>query len=307
MNDMRCLDIFLFSGKAVTGSPLHGTRIPLAFFYKLSQIIMQVKKILEKIVLNDKFILSVIFLNVVAIYLQECGFMSVWIRIADVSCTIVFIVEMAVKLRHLGLRGYWSQGWNCLDGTLVILALPSLIAFLLPADMRDLSFLMVVRAIRIFRFFRVIHLFPNFTQIAKAFGNAMKESYALFIGFFIIIFIFALVSCSLFKEVSPDYFATPMDSVYSIFRLFTVEGWYEIPNNVASGFSGGWVHWIRIYFCLLLVLGGVIGLSLINSIFVDAMAGDNNDDVKAQLDEIERKLDRLMQDRHAGDDAPTES
>lgn len=268
---------------------------------------MQVKKLLERIVLNDKIILSVIFLNVLAIYLQECGFTSIWIRIVDVSCTIVFIVEMVVKHCHLGVRGYWSQGWNCLDGTLVLLALPSLIAFLLPADMRDLSVLMVVRAIRIFRFFRVLHLFPNFTQIAKAFGNAMKESYALFIGFSIIIFIFALVSCSLFKEVAPQYFATPMDSVYSIFRLFTLEGWYDIPNDVASKFSGAWVHWIRIYFCLLLVLGGVIGLSLINSIFVDAMAGDNNDDVKAQLDEIERKLDRLMQDKHAGDDAPTES
>lgn len=263
---------------------------------------MSVKKILESIVLNDKFILSVIFLNVLAIYLQECGFLSIWVRIVDIVCTLIFIVEMVVKHHYLGVRGYWAQGWNRLDGVLVILALPSLITFLLPVDMRDLSILMVVRAIRIFRFFRVIHLFPNFTQIAKAFGNAMKESYALFIGFFIIIFIFALVSCSLFKEAAPEYFATPIDSVYTIFRLFTLEGWYEIPDAVSDNFSDAWVPWIRIYFCLLLVLGGVIGLSLVNSIFVDAMVGDNNDDVKAKLDEIEHKIDRLMQDKAAGDE-----
>ena len=34
---------------------------------------------------------------------------------------------------------------------------------------------------------------------------------------------------------------------------------------------------------LVLVIGGFISLSLANAIFVDEMASDNNDDVKAQL------------------------
>ena len=34
-------------------------------------------------------------------------------------------------------------------------------------------------------------------------------------------------------------------------------------------------------------------MSLINSIFVDAMVSDNNDDVKAQLSEMEAKIDEL--------------
>ena len=39
--------------------------------------------------------------------------------------------------------------------------------------------------------------------------------------------------------------------------------------------------------------GGIIGMSLINSIFVDAMVSDNNDDVKSQLSEMEAKIDEL--------------
>ena len=35
-------------------------------------------------------------------------------------------------------------------------------------------------------------------------------------------------------------------------------------------------------------------MSFLNSVFVDAMVSDNNDDVKAKLDEIEKKLDQLM-------------
>ena len=40
-------------------------------------------------------------------------------------------------------------------------------------------------------------------------------------------------------------------------------------------------------------LGGVIGLSLINSIFVDAMAEDNNDEVLEKLRRLEEKIDQL--------------
>jgi hypothetical protein len=34
--------------------------------------------------------------------------------------SLLFIVEMGVKLVGLGCKGYWSDGWNKLDGTIVI-------------------------------------------------------------------------------------------------------------------------------------------------------------------------------------------
>ena len=38
---------------------------------------------------------------------------------------------------------------------------------------------------------------------------------------------------------------------------------------------------------------GIIGLSFVNSIFVDAMAEDNNDKVIEQLNKIEKKLEEI--------------
>lgn len=35
-------------------------------------------------------------------------------------------------------------------------------------------------------------------------------------------------------------------------------------------------------------------MSFINSVFVDAMASDNNDEVERKLDELNRKIDELM-------------
>ena len=76
--------------------------------------------------------------------------------------------------------------------------------------------------------------------------------------------------------------------------MFTIEGWYEIPDAVAEGLSIPIAaSLVRIYFSLLLVAGGNIGMSLINSIFVDAIVSDNNVDVKSQLSEMEAKIDEL--------------
>ena len=40
-----------------------------------------------------------------------------------------------------------------------------------------------------------------------------------------------------------------------------------------------------------------MGMSLINSIFVDAMAEDNNDEVMEKLRQLEEKLDELKSEK----------
>jgi voltage-gated sodium channel len=81
--------------------------------------------------------------------------------------------------------------------------------------------------------------------------------------------------------------------VYSIFRLFTIEGWYDMPEAIATNGGTTMAVLARIYFSILLFMGGIIGMSLVNSIFVDAMAADNNDEVLEKLNELEKKVDKL--------------
>lgn len=247
-------------------------------------------KSLKNLLLNEKFILIIIVLSSVLIFLQESGVNSAAISVMDVCCSLIFMVEMVVKIREWGFKGYWASGWNRLDGILVLLSIPSLIVYFLPSDTMDFSILLVLRMLRVFRFFRLIHAFPGFAQLLKNFGLAMRRSYAVFVGMIIIIIIIAIIGCGLFKDVAPEYFATPLDAIYTTFRIFTGEGWNEIPDTVAGAMGGGAAHFIRLYFCLVLVLGCIVGMSLLNSIFVDAMVSDNNDDVKDQLKSIEETL-----------------
>ena len=157
-------------------------------------------------------------------------------------------------------------------------------------------YLLIFRMLRAFRFFRLIHFFPGAEQIGKNFRKALRESFSLFVGYFIVICIFALLSTALFGHVSPKYFGTPWDSIYSVFRLFTVEGWYDIPDSISSAYGTWGVFFVRLYFVFLLILGGVIGLSLINSVFVDAMVSDNNDELEAEVKKLNEKIDLLTEE-----------
>lgn len=250
----------------------------------------------------ELFIFGVIILNALIIYLQVSGYETFFLGGLDILCTLIFLVEMGLKLYAWGLKGYWTNGWNRLDGILVILSLPSLLTPFVAVSGGSLSVLLALRLLRVLKFFKVMKFFPNFSKIMRDANRAMKETWAVLAAFAVVILIFALISCSLFREVAPEYFATPMMSFYSIFRLFTIEGWYDIPDAVASGMGGMAIGLIRFYFSVLLIVGGIMGMSLINSIFVDAMAEDNNDAVlyeirklQEQIEQMDRKINQLEQ------------
>jgi len=250
---------------------------------------------IRQLLLNERFILVVILINSALIYMQVSGYENYFMGILDTICTFIFLFEMIVKHKEYGVKGYWSDGWNRLDGSLVILSLPSVAALFIPNDMADLSFLMIFRLLRVLRFFRVLHFFPNFTKVIEGFKRAMRESYAILLSFLVIIIIFGLLNCSLFRDADPMHFGTPLRSIYAVFQICTVEGWYEIPNAIAEyyGITTMAAEFVRLYFCFQLILGGIIGMSFINSIFVDAMVQDNNDEVSQKIDELQKTLDEI--------------
>lgn len=251
---------------------------------------------IRKLFLNDRFIMAVILINSCVIYAQVAGISSTFLNVLDVLCLMIFTIEMILKHLEYGLRGYWKDGWNRLDGILVILSFPALMELVIPMEVMDMSIFMILRLLRILRFFRLLHFFPNFTKVVKGFNAALRDSYAILLSFFVIIVIFGLINCSLFREADPEHFYTPVRSIYAVFQICTVEGWYEIPNTVAEYYGGTTVAagLIRAYFCALLIFGGIIGMSFINSIFVDAMVSDNNDDVIKKLDDLQKQLEETQ-------------
>ena len=249
---------------------------------------------MKNLFLNDRFILCLVVFNAIIIALQESvQDESLLLDLLDNLTTVLFVVECVVKIRAWGFRQYISDGWNKLDFVLTVVSVPSLLSFFVP-ETAGLSTLLTLRVFRVLKFFRVVRFFPNIEPLIKGVRLALRDSLPVMAGFVVLIAIFSLLNCSLFKPYCPDYFEDPLRSFYTTFKLFTVEGWYDIPEEVAHSLGDGfWGAAVKVYFSFLLVVGGIFGLSIVNSVFVDSMVSDNNEGLEAKLDELNKKIDEL--------------
>lgn len=252
---------------------------------------------LKRIFLNEKVILMFILLNCITLFIEgfhnyESLIMQVAL-VADYIITTVFLIEMIVKISTYGWKDYIKAGWNKLDFSLVMVSIPSLITLFVNIDIVDLHILLVFRLLRAFRLLRLIEYVPGVSGLIEGSIRALKTSVMILIVFAIALFMTSIFSNFLFHNVTPEHFGNPIDSMYSIFKIFTIEGWFEVPDELASHYEGFTKTLVRIYFILILFTGGIIGLSLLNSIFVDAMVSDNNDGLELQLKELKSEISDL--------------
>ncbi len=256
---------------------------------------------------NSRVIGTAILLSTLAIFLSGYNFETNIFIFIDSFFTLFFLAEAIVKIRELDFKAYWDSNWNKFDFIITLIALPSLLSFLESINIQSnlvlsLRAVRVFKALRMIRSVRILRIVPNLDQMLKSIKMALKACFVVIIGFFVLMLITAIVSSALFGNIAPEYFSTPGQSVYTTFRIFTIEGWYEIPNLVAERSSAGMAVLVKIYFCALLFAGGIIGMSLINSLFVDAMAEDNNDEVMRKLDDMEKMMKEMQEKLNAKDD-----
>ena len=242
---------------------------------------------------NDIIMLVLVLINTGIIFIS--GFISGQggtLLIIDSLFTLLFLFEAVVKIHARGFLGYWSDGWNKFDFILVLLALPScfnILGSVFPAT----SVLLSLRTMRAFKSFRLLQFVPNIDSLLNGVRMAIKASFIVAIGLIVLLLVFSIITSFLFGSYAPQFFGNPALSVYSIFRLFTIEGWYEMPEAIANNGGTTMAVFAKIYFSILLFLGGIIGMSLVNSIFVDAMVADNNDEVLRKLEQIEKKISKM--------------
>jgi voltage-gated sodium channel len=238
-----------------------------------------------------------ILLNAVLIFIsgfEQSETNRIILKILDNTITGLFIVELIVKFREYGLKKYFSSNWNKFDFLLIALSVPAFISFILNVETTSVSFLLVFRVMRVFKSFRFLKFIPGIEDLIKGIQRALKASVIVLIGFAIYIFIIGIFSFYLFKSSAPEYFSNPMTSLYSIFKIFTVEGWFEIPEKITKGYSEIASFFTYFYFIFVLLTGGIFGLSLVNSIFVDAMVSDNNDELEKKIDNLDKKITELI-------------
>lgn len=252
---------------------------------------------MRTLLLSERFIFGLIGLNALVLFALGFPDLSPALRLAllrlDDAITLAFIFEAALKIRRASLRGYLGDGWNRFDALVVILSIPSLFDSLAGENLNQYSVFLLLRMARVMKLIRVLRFLPEIDRILAGVARAIRASFLILIAFFLGLFVVAIVSQRLFAEADPAHFGDPILALYSIFKVFTVEGWFEIPDHLVANLPPLAAFFARAYFIGLLMLGGIFGLSLVNSIFVDAMVADNNDELEAKIDALSEEIRAL--------------
>ncbi len=235
-----------------------------------------------KLFTAPKVVLSVIFLTVLLAFMDHL-LTPFWVESISWVVLVFFTLEMLCKIQMEGWQQYASSWGNRAD--LCIIA--SSILWVLVHGMGEGS-LAFLRMFRFLSMVRILKLIPDTAQMVRGVLRAIKASRAIVILLGIQLVFFSLLGFTLFGRPLPDFFGTPLRSLNTIFSVFTVENWAAAPE-AASWLGQPWLYYgVNPFVIMVLVLGGDISLSLANAIFVDEMASDNNDDVKAQLRLLKR-------------------
>lgn len=256
--------------------------------------------------IKERLVCYIILLNTLALFLD--AFPSIhaqtqgWLNILDEICTLYFALEIGLKIKRSGFAGFWQSGWNRLDFWIVLLSLPSLLPMLW--ETRALSALLLIRAARLIKFFRLLRFTPNGEHIWSGILRSLKASVSVFLAIFLLNLLFAMGATFLFGELAPEYFGNPLKSWYSLFKVFTVEGWYEVPDVLYErSEAASWAVALRLYYVVAVLIGGLLGFALANAVFVDEMTADNTDHLESLVKELtqaqQAQMEKLWQEIHS--------
>ena len=244
-----------------------------------------------------------------------------WLVFVDSLFTFLFMLELGCKVyeeglaylfkkgndskKNLFLRKYRIDWWNLSDALVIVCSMTSF--FMMLDEYRGIGGMCAIilfRLIRVLKLLRILKLFQkDLAHLVAGVKDATLKSIPIISIFVISLFIlgFILYFGQVKLGVGGEYFKDPISAIVSLFRLFTYDGWHDIPTKIASEcnsiYPGIW--WVdgavRIGFCVLVFFGGIVGVALLNSVFVDGMLGRDKIDEKRlqKLDDLSTKLDEL--------------
>lgn len=247
--------------------------------------------LIKHIFLNEKVILTLIGINAILTFFLvfHTGEGHSNLIFLDNTLTFLFLLEMFAKITTYKYRFFKSR-FNRFDFTVVVL---SSIPLFFQGYLESLSLLMVLRVFRMFKFCLVYKLIPNYKRLMVNLKFALKASAGIIVGILIMICSLSVILCSIYKNIAPEYFGTPFEAIYTVFRIFSIEGWYDIPNDIAAKLTPFGAMGTKLIFSIIVLFGGMLGMSFVNGVFTDEMTSDNNDEVLKEIKELKKIIQDL--------------
>lgn len=182
---------------------------------------------------------------------------------------------MIIKIKYFG-KTFFKDKECVFDLSIVVISTIPLFGLF------SLDWIQVMRLTRIFKSLRLFELIPNYKKLLINFKLVVRSCVGILVGLSILIFLLSIILSSLYGN--------PLESIYSVFRLFSIEGWYDIAEH--SSYVVGYLS--KFFLACIVLVFGIFGMGFVSSVFIDEVTSDNNDEVLQRLTELEKILKKIQ-------------
>eukprot|EP01060_Flectonema_neradi_P028643 TRINITY_DN3854_c3_g1_i1.p1 TRINITY_DN3854_c3_g1~~TRINITY_DN3854_c3_g1_i1.p1 ORF type:complete len:2094 (+),score=318.99 TRINITY_DN3854_c3_g1_i1:61-6342(+) len=264
----------------------------------------------------EKVFLAVTIINVIVLGTDHYGIeddMVTAIEIINTICTVLFIIEIVLKIVGLGWRLTFRDPYNRFDAFLCLVGLPQLILnFALSSDGGGGNVLSIFRMLRVARVLRLGRRWVRLRNTIWIVAESISAVAYLSLLLLLLLFIYCVLGMQLFGEslasdTSRLNFSSLWRSLLTVFVVVTGEGWVKVMRSTMEATS--WTA--SFYFVSLFVMGRYIILNLFIAIIIEKFQNKKTDELLNQTDHEEKDWETTVASENAesadGSDACTEA
>lgn len=172
----------------------------------------------------DNFIMVVIIINAITLGMETSPSLNAEygpvLKLIDNIALGIFTFEIGTKMLIKRIR-FFRDPWNVFDFLIVGLSLLTFIP--------QLS---VLRSLRILRIFLLISFMPKLRFIVQSLLLSLPGIFGISVLLSLIFYVFAIIATQAFGVNHPLAFGSLGRSLYSLFRIMTLDGAWSIINSV---------------------------------------------------------------------------
>lgn len=152
--------------------------------------------------------------------------------------TIVFMIQMIIKIFSLGLNTYFKDAWNSFDFVVLTSSIISIILSNVTEALSIKGAFTIIRAFRILRVFRLIKRAKSLNMIFNTFIITLPGLVNIGGLLLLLIYLYSIIGMVLFGEIMHNgvitdnlNFETFTNSFCVLWAVATGDGWSDIMNS----------------------------------------------------------------------------
>lgn len=246
-------------------------------------------------------IMGLILLNTLMLAVEHFGqpdWLTQLLFVLNVILTLLFAIEMVLKITGLGWRGYFADNFNVFDFFIVIGSFVEFIILFVGGG--GSGAISALRTFRLLRVFKLAQSWESFNDLLLTTGRSLPRIGPFSVVLLIFMYIFSLLGMQLLGGKFGLGDARPRHNYDSLLWAFTTtfqvlsgENWNEVMYD-----SVGVIGWpAALFFVVNVVVGSYIVLNLFLAILIDNFC--NADDEEEEEEQQQQQQGQAHAHEHA--------